>query len=389
MRLFLSYSLRSLVAHRTTTLMTAGGIAIVALAFLTTLAIAEGLRSTFTPNGSTLNAIVLRKGVTAEVLSRVTVDAVPIIAALPGVARGSDGQPIVSPEQISVITLPRRNSDQLANLTVRGITPTAFAARPNIHFIEGRPLRSGFPEINVGQLAATRFRSLDANQQITFANVTWTVAGVFTSDDSAFESEIWADVTQVNAAFQRGGGYQSVTVRLDTAESLQGLAAAIEGDQRFELQAKGERDYYAAQAESMTAAVETLGRFVVLVLSLGAILGAMNTLYSAVARRTREFAVLRTLGFSRLTLVVTVMVESMLLGLIGGVLGALLAMPAQGWSTGAANFATFSEIAFRFRITPRIVSQGVGFALAMGLLGGVLPAIRAGRLPITRALREL
>ena len=388
MGLITNYNLRSMVVRKGTAAMTAMGIAMVVAVFIMTLAIAQGFQKTLVSSGSPENAIVLRKGATAENVSAVGRNQLPLIESLPQVARGADGQPLASPELVVIIALPRKSDGQTANVPVRGVGPRAFQVRESLHFVEGRPLTPGTREINVGQLAIGRFQGLALGNELRFASQTWKIVGVFAADDAAFESEVWGDVDLMIPAFQRNG-YQSVTVKLTDQAAFESFEATIADDPRLDLRPQREVDFYAAQSRVMTTVIRVFGTFVTVILAIGAMFGAMNTMYAAVAYRTREIGTLRALGFSRPKIVAAFLAESVVLALIGGVAGCLLALPVHGLSTGTTNMASFSEVAFKFRITPSLLGGGLLFAALMGAAGGLLPALGAARIPIARALREI
>jgi putative ABC transport system permease protein len=388
MGLITNYNLRSMIVRKGTAAMTAGGIAMVVAVFVMTLAIAQGFRATLVASGSAGNAIVLRKSATAETVSAVLRTDVPIIESLPQVAHGADGRPLASPELVTIIALPRQTDNQPANVPVRGVGLQAFAVRDTLTFAEGRRFQPGTREINVGKLAMGRFKGLSLGSDVKFGSATWKVVGVFTADDASFESEIWGDVDLMMPAFQRNG-YQSITVKLADPSMFDSLKAAVAGDPRLYLEPQREQDYYAEQSRAMTTVIRVFGTFVTLILSIGAVFGAMNTMYAAVAYRTREIGTLRALGFSRLRIVTAFLAESTALAVVGGVLGCILALPVHGLSTGTTNFSSFSEVAFKFRITPALLAAGLVFSALMGAVGGLLPALRAARIPVARALREI
>ena len=388
MGLISNYNLRSMLVRKATAAMTAGGIAMVVAVFVMTLAIAQGFRATLVASGSPQNAIVLRKGATAETVSAVLRSDVPILESFPQIARNADGRPLASPELVVIIALPRVTDNQPANVPVRGIGPRAFDLRANMRFVEGRRLTPGTREVNVGRLATNRFKGLSLGSDVKFGSNVWKVVGIFTADDASFESEIWGDVDLMQPAFQRNG-YQSLTVKLADPSMFDSFKAAVEGDPRLMLEPQREQDYYADQARPVTTVISVFGTFVTLILSIGAMAGAMNTMYAAVAYRTREIGTLRALGFGRFRIITAFLVESVALAVLGGVAGCVLALPVHGLSTGTTNFSSFSEVAFKFRITPTLLVGGVMFAVVMGALGGLLPALRAARIPVARALREI
>jgi putative ABC transport system permease protein len=389
MGLITNYNLRSMVVRKATAAMTAMGIAMVVAVFVMTLALAQGFQKTNTASGAPDNAIVMRRGATAEINSVIQTEQLPLVNTMPQLARGSDGQPLASPELALIISLPRITDGQPANVPVRGVGPKAFDVRRTLTFVEGRRFTPGTREINVGRLALGRFAGLGLGREVKFSGQTWTIVGVFTIDDSAFESEIWGDVTLMGAAFGMPNTYQSATVKLTDPSAFESFEAALGADPRLDLKTQREADYYSEQSRPVTTLIRTFGTFVTLILSIGAMFGAMNTMYAAVAFRTREIGTLRALGFPRSRIVVAFLVESILLAVAGGMLGCLIALPIHGWSTGTTNFNTFSEVAFKFRITPVLLAGGVAFAALMGAVGGLLPALAAARIPISRALREI
>jgi putative ABC transport system permease protein len=388
MGLIASYNLRSMLVRKGTAAMTAGGIAMVVAVFVMTLAIAQGFRATLVASGSLQNAIVLRKGATAESLSAVLRSDVPLVESLPQVARAADGHPLASPELVVAIALPRQSDNQPANVPVRGVGSRAYDVRDTLAIVDGRRFTPGTREINVGKMAVARFTGLTLGSDVKFGAATWKVVGIFTAADASFESEIWGDIDLMGPAFQRAG-YQSITVKLVDPATFDSFKTAIESDPRLYLQPQREQDYYTAQSAAMTTVIRVFGSFVTLILSIGAVFGAMNTMYAAVAYRTREIGTLRALGFSRFRIVTAFIAESTALALIGGLIGCMLALPVHGLSTGTTNFTSFSEVAFKFRITPLLLVGGLSFAALMGAAGGLLPALRAARIPVARALREI
>jgi len=388
MGLITNYNLRSMTVRKGTAAMTAMGIAMVVAVFVMTLAIAQGFRATLVSSGSPGNAIVLRKSATSETVSSVLKQEVPLVENLPQIARDANGRPLASPELVVIISLPRLTDNHPANVPLRAVGPRAFEVRDRLRFVEGRRFSPGTREINVGRLATQRFKGITLGSDVKFGSTTWKVVGVFTADDAAFESEVWGDADLMLPAFQRIG-YQSVTVKLTDPSALDSFKAAIDADPRLDHKADRETDYYADQSQVMTTIIRVFGTFVTAILSIGAMFGAMNTMYAAVAYRTREIGTLRALGFSRIRIVSAFLAESIALALIGGAIGCLLALPVHGLSTGTTNMASFSEVAFKFRITPALLAGGMIFAGVMGALGGFLPAIRAARIPVARALREI
>jgi putative ABC transport system permease protein len=388
MGLIANYNLRSMIVRKGTAAMTAMGIAMVVAVFVMTMAIAQGFRGALVASGSNENAILLRKGATSETVSAVLKSQLPLIESLPQVARARDGHPLASPELVVIISLPRLSDGKPANVPLRGVGSRAFEIRNTLKFVEGRRLTPGRREINVGKQAVGRFGGLTLGSDVKFGSVTWTVVGIFTADDASFESEVWGDVDLMMPAFQRGG-YQSVTLKLVDPSAFESFQSAIAADPRLDLKADRERDYYDGQSSTTGTLIRVFALFVTSILSIGAVFGAMNTMYAAVAYRTREIGTLRALGFSRLRIVAAFLAESVALALVGGVIGCIIALPVHGLSTGAMNMTSFSELAFKFRITPALLGVGLIFSAVMGAVGGLLPAIRAARIPVARALREI
>lgn len=388
MGLISNYNLRSMLVRKGTAIMTSMGIAMVVAVFVMTLSIAQGFRSTLVASGSPDNVIVMRKGATSENVSSVAKPQLALIETFPQIARDASRLSLASPELVVIISLPRIADGQPANVPLRAVGPRAFEVRENLSIVEGRRFSPGTREINVGRLAVGRFAGLGLGSTVKFGSSTWNVVGIFEADDAAFESEVWGDVDLMLPAFQRNE-YQSITAKLTDASAFESLAAAIDSDPRLQLTVRRERDYYAEQSQTMTTVIRVFGTFVTLILSIGAMFGAMNTMYAAVAYRTREVGTLRALGFSRSRIVIAFLVESVALALVGGIIGCVLALPVHGLSTGTTNMASFSEVAFKFRITPALLLAGLAFSAVMGAAGGLLPALRAARIPVSRALREI
>ena len=331
---------------------------------------------------------MLRKGATSETVSAVTRQQVPIIEAMPQIARGRDGRALASPEMVVIISLPRTTDGQPANVPVRGVGPKAYEVRDTLKIVEGRRFAPGSREVNVGKQGVGRFKGLTLGSDVKIANLMWKVVGVFTAEDSSFESEVWGDIDLMQPAFQRTG-YQSVTVKLNDRTAFDSFQAAMAADPRLDLKPEREREYYEAQSATTATLIRIFAWFVTTILSIGAVFGAMNTMYAAVAYRTREIGTLRALGFSRFRIVGAFLAESVALAIIGGIVGCVIALPVNGLSTGAMNMVSFTELAFKFRVTPELLVQGMIFSAAMGAVGGLLPAFRAARIPVARALREI
>jgi ABC-type antimicrobial peptide transport system permease subunit len=377
-----------MTVRKGTAAMTAMGIAMVVAVFVMTLSIAQGFRSTLVASGQPDNVIVMRKAATSENVSAVLKTQLPMLESMPQVARGSDGRPLVSPELVVIIALPRVTDNNPANVPVRGVGPKGFDVRNTLKFVEGRRFAPGTREINVGQQASNRFKGVKLDDDVKFSGASWKVVGIFTADDASFESELWGDVDLMMPAFQRNE-YQSATLKLSDPSAFESLEATMGADPRLDLKPQREREYYEGQSATTSTLIRIFATFVTTILSIGAVFGAMNTMYAAVAYRTREIGTLRALGFSRGRIVTAFLAESVALALIGGVIGCVLALPVHGLSSGAMNMASFSELAFKFRITPALLAGGMIFSALMGAVGGLLPALRAARIPVARALREI
>ncbi|MBX3692310.1 ABC transporter permease [Dokdonella sp.] len=363
------------------------GIAGVVGVLVALLAMGEGLSRTLKSTGDTSTAIILRGGATAELSSGLGRQDVTLLGQLPGILRDAEGRPIASPELVVVANLPKKSSGTDANVEVRGVGPQAWAVRPNVKIVEGRAFTPGLREMIVGRGARNQFAGLEPGASINLNNQQWTIVGVFESGD-AHESELLGDVDTVAAAYRRTGGYQSMTVRLTSPEALDSLKAAIATDPRLKVDAKTTLDYYTAQSEGLSKLIRVVGITIAVIMAIGAIFGALNTMYAAVAARAREIATLRAIGFRAPPVIVSVMLETMLLALAGGVFGGLVAwliFDSYSVSTLGANF---SQVVFQFSVSPALLSNGLKWALAIGFIGGLLPALRAASLPVTTALRE-
>jgi len=387
MALPLTYTFRNLMVRWKVTLLAIVGICLVVMVLMALLSVASGFQMTLRATGSPQNAIVVQQGADAELSSSVSTDHVNLITVDSRVARAADGTPLASPEFITIVALPRRADGVLANVTVRAVTPRAFAVRNGVTIVQGRAFRPGLYEIIVGKRTAERMQGLDLGSQVSLMRPTFEVVGVFTADGSSFESEIWGDLGAMGSAFNRAGEQSSLTVRLTDSAVLTDFNRDLKANPQFQLEAKEERRYYEDQAGPFSSFLLGLAMFVTLGMGIGALFGAMNPMYAIVAARTREIGTLRALGFSRLSVLTAFVLESILVALIGGLLGGLAAFSLNGF--GVSTFGpNMSEIAFAFRTTWNEWLAALGFTLTVGILGGVLPALRAARLPITTALRE-
>ncbi len=362
------------------------GIAGVVGVLVALLAMGDGLQKTLKSTGDTETAIVLRGGATAELSSGVSREDATQIAQSAGILRDAEGKPIVSGELVVVANLMKKSTGTDANVEIRGVGPQVWALRPNVKIIEGRKFTPGLREMIVGKGARGQFAGLDPGSTINLNNQQWTIVGVFASGD-AHESELEGDVDTVSAAYRRQG-YQSVTVRLTSPEALDTFKAALASNPQLKVEAKSTLDYYTAQSEGLTRVIRIVGLTIATIMAIGAIFGALNSMYAAVATRAREIATLRAIGFRSPPVIVSVMLETMLLALLGGLLGALIAWLIFNNYSVSTLGANFSQVVFQFSVSPALLWTGVKWALAIGFVGGLLPAVRAARLPVTTALRE-
>jgi ABC-type lipoprotein release transport system permease subunit len=384
------YNVRSLGVRRWTTLVTALGLALVVFVFATVLMLASGVEHTLAATGAPENAKVIRKGSQNEIQSGMQPEQLRLLAAAPEVAMGQNGRPLVSAElAVLIFAVKEGAKDEFdgANVTVRGVGPEALELHPPAH-LEGRMFKPGTSEIVIGRGLAGRFAGMRLGEQARFARRDWQVVGVMDAGGSAYDSEVWGDVDQFEDAFQRRPAFSSVTMRLKDPSSLRALDSRMSADPNLNtLEAKHEIDYWAGQSEQFAAFVKFLGLFVAVIFSLGAVLGAMITMYAQVAARTREIGTLRALGFRRRSVLVSFVLESVLLALAAGGLGVAAASGMQLVSFSTMNFQSFSEVTFRFHLTPAVLTASMVFAAVMGYAGGLLPALRASRMPIVQATR--
>ena len=360
------------------------GIAGVVGVLVAMLAMGEGFQATLKQTGGDDTAIILRGGSQAETNSVITRDQIPLISGLAGIAQGADGHPLLSPELSQVINLPSKSDGTDANVQLRGVGPQSWALRPNVKIIAGRKFGAGLRELVVGQGAQRQFVGLDLGKQIKLANQQWSIVGVFASGDS-HDSELWGDAEVVAPAYQRIA-FQSVTVKLAGKDGFRQLKAALAADPRLKLDAQTTADYYAKQSEGLTRLIRVLGTVIGTIMAIGAVFGALNTMYAAVAGRAREIATMRALGFRGLPVVIAVMLETMLLALLGGLLGAGIAWLIFNGYTVSTLGNNFSQVVFQFKVSPALLWEGLKWALAIGLVGGLFPAMRAARMPVTQAL---
>ena len=381
-----SYIARNLWVRRVTTALTAGGMALVVYVFATVLMMSEGIRSTLVATGQPDNVMVLRKGAGAEINSAVERGQAAILSTLPGIATDTLGRPLISAEPVVLINLPKRSNGKPSNVTVRGSSDLGLQLRPSLRVVEGRMFRPGTSEIIVGQATASGFAGIDLGASLRFAGRDWQIVGRFDAGRSGFDSEIWGDAEQMLQAFRRGAS-SVVVMRLADSSQFEAIRARIEDDPRLALEAKPEIRFYAEQSEALATFINILGLSLAVIFSIGAVVGAMITMFAAVASRIGEIGTLRALGFRRGAVLAAFMTESLLLSGLGGVVGLTAASVMQAVDVSTTNFQTFAELAFRFVLTPQIAVQAMAFALAMGVVGGFIPAWRAARLQIIDCLR--
>jgi putative ABC transport system permease protein len=386
MAVSLSYNFRNLWTRRLTTLLTVSGMALVVFVFASILMLAEGLRKTLVDTGSYDNVVFLRKGSNSEVVSGVRRESASIVETLPEIAIGPKGQRLLAKELVVLIALAKKGSGSPSNVILRGVEENSILLRPQVRLVEGRLPRLGSPEIIVGNSIARRFKAIGINETIRFGMSDWRIVGIFDAGNSGFSSEIWGDVEQFMQAFRRPA-YSSVIFKLRDSSEFQDVKSRIESDPRLTLEAKRETKYYAEQSEIMAKFLRVLGISLTIIFSLGAVIGAMITMYSAVANRTTEIGTLRALGFQRRNILTAFLVESLLLGFLGGLAGLFFASFLQFFTVSTMNFQSFAELAFSFTLTFEIFYKGMVFSLVMGFVGGLLPAVRASRMVIVEALR--
>jgi ABC-type lipoprotein release transport system permease subunit len=382
------YNVRSVTQRPVSTLLTALGIGLVVAVFVAMLALANGFVAALATTGSNDNVLLLRRGADSELSSGIPREAISIIASSPHIATASDGRPLMSPETYIVINIPRLggNEFEVANVVARGVSDKAFEVRRNIKVVEGRRFASGRSEICVGAKLKGRFDNVNVGDVLRFSNRDWKVVCRFTADGSSFESEIWGENEQFQNVF-RANSFQDVAFRLKDPAGFEDAKRAFLADQRLQVDAHRESEFYASQSELLGRVLRILAIMITSIMAVGAVFGAVNTMYAAVSSRTPEIAVLLTLGFHPRSVLASFLAESAVIALVGGVIGCLLALPINGVVTSTTNWSSFSEIAFAFRVTPMLLVAGLVFAVVMGLVGGFFPARRASRLPVIQALR--
>ena len=383
-------NIRSIPARLGSSSVAVVGIAGVVLVFVAVLSIAEGVNATMKASGDPNLVLILRAGSDTEMTSGLGGDSVRVIQDAPGIARDSSGGPLTSPELFVVVDHPLKRSGTAANVPLRGVSPEAFLVHNRLKIVQGRNLEFGKNEIIAGSAAARQFLNLNVGTTLKWGENTWKLVGIFEEAGAVSESELWCDVKVLQPAYRRGNSYQSVYARLSSPDSYQQLKDSLTSNPQLTVAAMRAQDYYGSQTEVLQRIIRTIGGIIAILMGIGAVFGAVITMYTAVASRTREIATLRALGFGGVPVVFSVLAEAILLGIFGGILGAAIAWVAfDGYETATMNFQSFSQIAFAFKVTPQLMATALVISLVMGIAGGLLPAIRAARLPIVTALREL
>jgi putative ABC transport system permease protein len=383
----LSYNLRNLIVRKTTTIMTALGITLTVAVLLAVLALVNGLRTAFRSSGNPLHVLVMRKGSTAELVSGVTRQVYQDVKAMPGIARDGN-EPMASLEMVSVINLPSVDSPDGMNVTLRGILPAGVKMRDGLTLQTGRWFQPGQREVVAGKSIAKRYPGAHMGAKLRFGRGEWEVVGVMDGGTSSVNSEIWGDLNQTSSDFNRAEGLSSILLRATDDAAVPALINSLNDDRRLGVEARTEKAYYESQTNSGVL-LESLGLFISVIMAVGSSFAAMNTMYAAVARRSREIGTLRVLGFSRGSILASFLFESVLLSVLGAILGCILVLPLNNITTGIGSFVTFSEISFNFNVSPQIMLAGLVFAIIMGTLGGFFPARSAARKEILTALRDM
>ena len=385
----LIYNVRSVRARWTSTIVAVLGIAGTVGVFIAMLSLARGFKATLVASGIAGNVLVLRAGSPSEMMGGVTLDTVKIIQDAPGVARDASG-PLVTQEVVGVVPFPLISTGTDANVQVRGVSGNVLRIRTFTQIAQGRMFQPGLTELIVGKNAAKTYAGLTFGNTVNFGGGRWQIVGIFDAGGSSFDSEVWCDSRILNEVLKRPNNvFQSITVHLSSPDAFQKFKDSATTNPQLNVDVTREVDYYAKQSTTMTKLITVLGGLVAFVMAIGAIFGALNTMYSAVSERGREIATMRALGFGAVSVVLSFLFEALLISLVGGVIGCLAVLPLNGLTTSAMNFQTFSNLAFAFKITPDLLVMGVIFALLMGSLGGMLPAVRAAISPVATALREL
>lgn len=383
----ISYNLRNVTQRPWSTLATTLGIALVVAILVGAFALASGFQAALVETGSPENLIILRTGADSEISSGISRDAASILKALPDVQAGPDNRPLASAEMVVLINQPRLGQGGSSNVTVRGVDAEGMKLRSQVKIVEGRMFTAGTDEVIVARRIARRFADCGLGDKLRFGQRDFSVVGHFNAGGSGFDSEVWGDNAVLMPALNREDAFQSVTLRMRDTTRFAALKKQLEADPRLGVRVRTERGWYSEQSALMATIIRVGGVFITLIMAVGAIFGAMNTMFAAVKQRTREIAVLLTLGFTPAAITLSFLIESVLIALIGGVAGCLIALPINGITTSTTNWASFSEVAFAFRVTPIGMIIGLVFAAALGLVGGFLPALRAGRQSLAASLR--
>jgi putative ABC transport system permease protein len=382
-------NLRNLPARLGTSLVAVVGIGGVVAVLVSLLSMGEGFRAALELSGRDDVALVLRGGSSDELSSAFGRDQVSVIAAAPGIVRDERGE-VASPEFYTIVDLPMRSTGTAANVPFRGVTARAPQVRDGFRIVAGRMFEPGKDEVIVGRGAFTQFGNVDLGREVTWGSHVWRVVGVFEAGGSVSESEVWTDLSVLQGVYRRGNSVQVVRARLESPAALEVLGRWLDADPRLDASVRSEREFYADQSRILVTMIRYVGTTIAVLMGIGAVFAALNTMYSTVSSRTREIATLRALGFGAAPVVASVLLEAMALGLLGGLVGgALVYVGLNGYQASTLNWASFSQITFAFTVTPALLVTGLGYSLILGLVGGLLPALRAARLPITAGLREL
>ncbi|HEX5214907.1 MAG TPA: ABC transporter permease [Vicinamibacterales bacterium] len=383
-------SIRTIPQRLSSSLVAVVGITGVVVVFVAVLSIGEGFKAAMTNAGRSDRAIIMRSGADSEMSSGLAGDHVNIIKTAPGILQGTNATPLASSEMFVVIDVNRKATNTAANVPLRGVDATVLEVRPEVKIVEGRMFSFGTNEVIVGRAANRQFSKLNVGDLLHSGEISWQIVGVFEARGSVAETEIWCDVKILQSNYRRGNSYQSVLVRLDSAASFDPFKDWLTSNPQIDVQVRRESEYLESQSRALTTLVRILGSIIAILMGIGAVFGAVLTMYAAVVTRTREIATLRALGFGSMPVLLSVIGESIFLALCGGVIGGALAfLIFNGYQTSTMNWQTFSQVAFAFAVTPALLVQGILYSLAMGLVGGIFPALRAARLPISQALREL
>ena len=382
-------NIRSIPQRIAASLVAIIGVSAVVGVFAAVLSMSTGFEKTMIAAGATDAVVILRAGSTGELASAVSNEHIQIVSVAPGI-RQKDGTPMVSGELYVVVDVAKKSTNEAANVPLRGVQPGAYDIRENMSIIEGRPFEPGKNELLVGRSAQQMFQGLEVGGTIPFGLTEWAIVGAFEDDGSVSESELWADVRVIQSTYRRGNSYQTIRAKLESPEDIEALRAALDEDPRIDVDVFDEREFYSAQSQAMTSFIEAVGYPITVLMAIGAVFGALNTMYSSISARGKEIATLRAIGFRPLSVLVSVIIESAALAVIGGVLGGGLAwLFFNGFTVSTLNAASFSQVVFDFAVTGDLIRQGLIAAVIIGLVGGLFPAIRAVRIPVAAALREL